>query len=100
VKENKTIVQEIKEKLKNALPALKTRYPIEKMGIFGSVTRGDFTDNSDIDIMVEFNDDIDWKFFDLQEELEKLLERKVDLVAEGAMKSHYLPYVKKDLMYI
>ena len=95
-----TIVQDIKEKLKSALPDLRKRYPIEKLGLFGSVTRTDFTDKSDIDIMVEFNGEIGWEFIDLAEELEKMLGRKVDLVSSRAIKAHYLPYIQKDLIYV
>ncbi len=95
-----TLVESIKGKLKSALPDLQTRYPIAKLGIFGSVTRADFTDKSDIDIMVEFNGEIGWEFFDLEEELAKMLGRKVDLVADGASKPHYLPYIQKDLIYV
>ena len=96
-----TIVQDIKDKLKNALPDLQTRYPIASLALFGSVVRDDFdADRSDVDIMVEFNGEIGWEFFDLEEELAKLLGRKVDLVAEGAVKPHYLPYIQKDLSYV
>src|ERR1035441_2031780 len=68
-----SLVENIKDKLNSALPDLQTRYPIAKLGIFGSVTRTDFTDKSDIDIMVEFNGEIGWEFFDLEEELTKML---------------------------
>ena len=94
------ITQEIKDKLKNALPDLRTRYPIAKIGLFGSVTRPDFTDKRDIDIMVDFNGDIGWEFFDLEEELTILIGRKVDLIATGATKAHYLPFIQKDLIYV
>jgi predicted nucleotidyltransferase len=95
-----SLVENIKDKLNSALPDLQTRYPIAKLGIFGSVTRTDFTDKSDIDIMVEFNGEIGWEFFDLEEELTKMLGRNVDLVAAGAPKAHYLPYIQKDLIYV
>jgi hypothetical protein len=72
---------EIKSKLKAYLPALKQKYPIAALALFGSVTRDDFDqDKSDVDIMVEFNGDVGWEFFEIQQDLSNLLHRKVDLV--------------------
>lgn len=90
----------IKEKLKAALPVLKSRYPIEKLGVFGSATRSDFTAKSDIDILVEFNGEIGWEFIDLAAELEKTLGRKVDLVSRRGIKSRHWEYIKDDLVYV
>jgi len=94
------ILKEIEQKLRACLPALQKKYPIEKLALFGSITRADFTPQSDVDILVEFNGDIGWEFFDLAEELEKIVGRKVDLVSGKAIKAHYLPYIKKDLIYV
>jgi hypothetical protein len=88
-------LQEIKSALHGSLPALKGKYPIEKMALFGSVTRNDFTNQSDIDILVEFNGEVGIKFFDLADELEKLLRRKVDLVSMGSLKK---PYWKEHIL--
>jgi predicted nucleotidyltransferase len=87
--------QEIKSMLHNYLPVLKGKYPIEKMALFGSVTRNDFTLQSDVDILVEFNGEVGVKFFDLAEELERLLGRKVDLVSMGGLKK---PYWKEHIL--
>ncbi|MEX0813720.1 MAG: nucleotidyltransferase family protein [Chitinophagales bacterium] len=93
------ILEQIKNTLAAHLPDLKKRYPIGRLTLFGSVTRKDFDpDRSDIDILVEFNGDIGWEFFDLHEELEKILNRKVDLVSKRALKPHYLEHIKKDLV--
>jgi predicted nucleotidyltransferase len=55
------------------LAALKKRYPIERLALFGSVTREDFDpQESDIDILVEFNGDIGWEYFDLIWEIQDL----------------------------
>jgi len=95
-----TTIHQLKKQLHECLPMLKQKYPIQKLGVFGSATRSDFTDKSDIDILVEFNDEIGLEFFDLAEELEKMLGRKVDLVSEKAVKPHYWPYIQKDLIYV
>jgi len=91
----------IKEKLSRHLPALQQRYPVKGLALFGSVTRNDFDPGkSDIDILVEFNGDIGWEFFDLENELGKLLGRRVDLVSRQALKPHYWEYIKKDVLNV
>jgi predicted nucleotidyltransferase len=57
-------------------------------------------DNSDLDIMVDFNGDIGWDFFDLAMDLENLLHKKVDLVSGKAIKPHYWEHIKEDLLYV
>ena len=58
------------------------QYSIQKLSLFGSVLRADFTPISDVDILVEFYPDQSPTFFGLsimQDELSQLLERVVDL---------------------
>jgi len=45
----------ILEKLRLHKPALQQKYPISQMGVFGSDARGEATEQSNIDIAVEFN---------------------------------------------
>jgi len=49
----KVIIQRLKEAVKE----LKRKYPLRKMALFGSVLRDDFTEESDIDILIDFNSD-------------------------------------------
>lgn len=79
---------------------LKQKYKIKKIGLFGSVCRGEATDESDIDILAEFDEPIGLKFVDLALELEKLLNNKVDLVSKKGTKSSYMRYVQEDLVYV
>lgn len=90
--------KEILTKLSDALPDLKQRYPISYMALFGSVVRPDFdVETSDVDILVDFDAAIGWEFFDLQDELEVLLGRKVDLISRKAIKPHYWDVIKNDV---
>jgi len=69
----------IKEIKKKIIPILR-RYGVKKAGIFGSVVRGEATQKSDIDILVEIERDISLlDFVRLQLEIEEVLGRKVDL---------------------
>lgn len=67
-----------------AIAEICRRYQVERLDVFGSVLRDDFHPGSDVDFTVVFRDDDagPWmgKFLDLQEDLERLLGRKVDIV--------------------
>lgn len=57
------------------------RHHIKKLALFGSVLRNDFRDESDIDVLVEFEpgQTPGWDFFKMEQELSELLGREVDL---------------------
>ena len=64
------------------------RWKIAGLEIFGSALRDDFGPNSDVDILVTFEEDAEWGLWDhaaMQEELSKLLGRTVDLVTRRAV---------------
>lgn len=65
--------------------------------IFGSVARGEATDQSDIDFLVDFQPD--YRLFDhigLKQSLEDLLGRKVDVAIERLLRDEFRPYVMRD----
>jgi predicted nucleotidyltransferase len=93
-------LQEIKTILTENKEQLKKKFPIKSLGIFGSLTRDDFTKDSDVDILVEFEKPVGLEFIDLAEELEKLLNRKVDLVSKKAVKPKMLEFISKELVYV
>ena len=94
-------IRDIKTKLAENLPGLKGKYPIERLAVFGSYARGEATDKSDIDIMVEFNGEMGWDYFDLYFDLQKIFAgKKVDLVAKGGIQPHYWEYLKDKLQYV
>jgi predicted nucleotidyltransferase len=67
----------------NGLEDFCRRWKIMNLSLFGSVLREDFTDNSDVDVMVTFQPDADWSLLDhvvMREELMVLFGRDVDLV--------------------
>ncbi|MEI6132797.1 MAG: nucleotidyltransferase family protein [Bacteroidales bacterium] len=93
-----------KENIVNILKANKldllARYHLKSIGIFGSFTREDFKDDSDIDILIDYEQPIGIEFIDLAEELEKILNLKVDLVSKNGIKPKYLEEIQKDLVYV
>ena len=70
-----------------------SRKPIEKAWVFGSFSRGEQRPDSDIDILITFvpNTKMGLQFFGMIDDLEKLLNRSVDLVGEGDL----LPFAAK-----
>ncbi|GIV77943.1 MAG: hypothetical protein KatS3mg050_2337 [Litorilinea sp.] len=64
------------------------RWKIREMAVFGSALRPDFRPESDIDILVTFEDGADWGLLDhmrMEQELQTLLHRDVDLVTRRAV---------------
>lgn len=76
------------------------KYNVKTLGLFGSYSRNDANDNSDIDLLVEFSKPIGIEFVDLADELEEILRHKVDLVSLKAVKHQYLELIKKDIIYV
>jgi predicted nucleotidyltransferase len=70
------------------------------MAIFGSVSRKENNENSDVDILVEFSGKIGIRFVDLANELEKIVGTKVDLVSKNGIQKKYLNVINKDLIYV
>src|SRR3990167_8440293 len=77
-------LNEIKKLLEYHKQRLKNKYHIKKIGLFGSIVRGDATSGSDVDILVEFEKPIGLDFVSLADELEEILGVKIDLVTPNA----------------
>ena len=66
------------------------KYHIRKLSLFGSVLRDDFRPDSDVDVLISFAPDAHWGLFDLvrmEDELEAILGREVDLVSRRAVEA-------------
>ncbi len=74
-------------------------YGVRNIGIFGSYVRDEQTSSSDIDILAEFEPDKHTfdNFMEVVFLLEKILERKVDLVTPEALSPHIGPYILKEV---
>ena len=74
------------------------KHAVRRLALFGSVLRDDFSDESDIDVLVEFEDNktpgLD--FFSIEEELSMILGKKVDLNTEAFLSPHFREEVKKE----
>ena len=70
------------------------------MALFGSYADGTATEDSDVDIMVEFNHPVGFELVDLSVDLEIILNKKVDIVTRKAIKPTMMQYVQPQLIYV
>jgi len=82
--------------------ALQQQFGVRRLGLFGSRVRGDFRENSDIDVLVVFEQSPGWEIADLKTYLEDLLEAPVDLVTENAVRRRPLLWdsIQQELVYV
>jgi hypothetical protein len=93
---------EIKDILKENEKELKMRYGIKNIGIFGSYLKGEADRDSDLDILVEFEQDVDiglLKFVEIENDLSDLFGIKVDLVEKPALKPRIGKHILKEVVY-
>ena len=91
----KKSLDEIKRIIEEHKDELRKNYMVKEIGIFGSFVRGEAKENSDVDILVEFEKPIGFfKFLELEEYLSKLIGKNVDLVSKKALK----PYIGKHIL--
>ena len=68
------------------------KWKIKEFSLFGSVLRKDFRPDSDVDVLVVFQDDAEWDLFDhmkAEEELKLIFGREVDLVEKKAIRNPF-----------
>jgi len=92
--------KEIESILKKHRTFLKESYFVERIGLFGSFIKDEQTLESDIDIIVEFNGSVGWKFFTLKDFLEEILGRKVDLVTKNSLRDEMKADILNQVIYI
>jgi predicted nucleotidyltransferase len=90
-----------REKIANLLrekyPYLIAEYGVKKIGLFGSYAKGVPDEASDIDIVVEFEHPIGFKFIELTEYLEHLLGKKVDVLTHAGIQGIRIAHIAKDI---
>ena len=80
---------------------LKERFGVKKIGVFGSMVRGDAKNKSDVDIPVDFKStkkSFD-NFMELSFFLEDLFGKKVDLITTSGLDKYVRPYVEREVVW-
>lgn len=100
--------EEIITILKQELPRLKEQYGVERIVLYGSYAKGKQKNKSDIDVLVDLKETPGFEFFSLNDRLEEILGRKVDLATFDHYKSsfhnprykHIAEDIEKSLIYV
>ena len=87
-------------KLKELKPTLRKEFAVREIGLFGSFSDETSSEESDIDLLVELERPIGWKFFSLELYLEKVFNRKVDLVTKSALKEPIKNTILNQVNYV
>lgn len=91
---------EILNKLRDLKPILYRDYSVSQIGLFGSFSDDSYSEDSDIDLLVEFEKPIGWKFFSLEIYLENIFKRKIDLVTKNALKEQIKDRILNQVKYV
>jgi predicted nucleotidyltransferase len=89
---------QILQRLRDGLPALRREFPLRRLALFGSVVRGETSMASDIDVLVEVEPSIGLRFVTLAEKLEELTGYKIDLVSRRAIKPQLWKEIEPELI--
>ena len=88
-------------KLKERIEDIRQRFSVKNLSIFGSIARGESTDNSDVDVLVVFNREGSFDLFmDLKFYLEDLLGVKIDLVTDKALRPQVRRAIEQELIHV
>ena len=93
-------LNEIRDILQSHKEDLHTKFNVKELGVFGSFARGEQGSESDIDILVDFDEPIGWEYVDLIAYLESILGMKVDLVTPMALKRQIKDNILRDLVAV
>lgn len=86
--------------LRNAQPELENR-GVQSLAVFGSVARGTSTEESDLDILVEFNRPVGlFEFIRLKYFLEKVTGCQVDLVTPDALRNELRQQILEEAIHV
>jgi predicted nucleotidyltransferase len=93
-------LEELKKILTQHKEVLKKQFKVKNIAIFGSYVRGEQNQESDIDILVEFQEPVGFLFIHLADYLEEILGVRVDLLTPDAIKPNRKRYIMEDLVYV
>ncbi len=89
--------EKITEILREKYPYLISEYGVRRIGLFGSYAKGKQTEDSDIDIVAEFERPIGLKFVEFTEYLESTLGKKTDVLTPEGVKGITIKRIARDI---
>ena len=89
--------EKILELLRNESSSLRDSFGVKRIGLFGSFAKKTQRHDSDVDIYVEFEKPIGFRFMEFAEYMERLFNRKVDIVTFAGLRSIRIEDVARDI---
>ena len=90
---------EILKRLQQRQDEMRARFSVQRIGIFGSYLRGNASEKSDIDLVVDLAEPTFDHYMDLKFYLEAIFEKPVDLVLSDTIKRRLKPVIQKEAAY-
>src|SRR5690348_5921543 len=88
-------LEEIRAELRAMLPELRARWPIARLGVFGSYVRGEQDQDSDLDLLVDLERPVSlFTFLEMEEEISRRLGLRVEMVTRPALR----PYIGHSIL--
>ena len=96
---NSSSSEHILKILRDQKPYLEEHFGVTKLALFGSYARGDFNEDSDIDILIELKEKKFKTRFLLKEYLEQVFHKPVDVVYFDSVRLFFMRTMEKDIIY-
>lgn len=94
-------LQEIECILKELKPALRQKFRVKEIGIFGSFVRGEQNETSDLDLLIDFDEPIGLiRYVGLQNYLSDVIGERVDLITRSGLKKRISAHILKEVVYV
>ena len=91
----------VKKILKKHMKELESEHSVKALYLFGSYSRGQQKKKSDIDLLVEFNQEVGlFAFISLKQYLESVFKKKIDLVTFDALRPELVVQIKSELQRV
>jgi len=92
--------EEVVDALRALKPLLMDSFKVRSIALFGSYARGEQTESSDVDVLVEVDSSIGLDFIDLADLIENKIGIATDVIPADGIKPRYRQYIAKDLLYV
>ena len=94
-------LEEIKQLLKQSKSVLQENYRVTELGVFGSYVRGEQTEKSDVDVLIDYEKAPTlFKLVELRSYLNELMGMKVDVVTKKGLKPRIRERVLSEVVYL
>ncbi|MDX1920821.1 MAG: nucleotidyltransferase domain-containing protein [Candidatus Caenarcaniphilales bacterium] len=93
-------LQEVKSIIFGLKPYLREKYGVLEVEIFGSYSRDEQTQNSDLDLIITLDKPLGFEFLDLCDYLDSQLDVKVDILTQKGIKKNFYNSIKGDIVHV